>query len=544
MKHSTFVKHFLPLVLAVSIWTTCLPFCGYSAFAATAGRTVYSTPQPDLFDYLIEKVNQEEGGYMADRMEQMFYGPSDLNLYYVGEHFPSSMSYQTLYDGETGKYVALKSSTCYAYSEWVFYKCFGYSMWYGDNDDLQRTTYNTSITASNMKSLLKNARCGAHLRVKSKHSITFVTETEDGNGFYYLDASNVPNPYTVRLVCTTYDAFASYYSGRTLEFIQLPGDYPKTEPNADIGSGSDIENGKEDPDIGVENATNGQEVWAVQVDDLNVRADHSTSSSKTGYQYNTGDKIVVTAIYKDSNYIWGKTDKGWCVLYVLSSGKNYATYESGYLYQIEYNLNGGTGTVYSTPKAYDQAVTLSNVTPTREGYAFLGWANDANASSAAYMAGATYAENASAVLYAVWEAKSNPDQSGGTVDGTRIIDPIAAGTTVAMVYENFSGTGTPKIYDKEGKEVAESSSVCTGMILEVNNENTVIRYAIPVMGDANGDGQVSSLDLSFVAKVVSQIEADFEPVVEKAIDVDMSNDISSQDLTTFSRFIGGIEESL
>ncbi len=542
MKRQPLVMRLLPLLLAVSLLATFLTALPFSAFAATPGRTVYSTPQPALFDAIIQKVNLEEGEFMARRMEQMFYGPSEDNLYYVGEHFPSSMSYQTLYDGETDRYVALKSSTCYAYAEWVFYKCFGYSKWYGDNKDIQRVTYNTSITESNVRKVLENARCGAHVRIRNKHSITFVTETEDGNGFYYLDASNVPNPYTVRMVETTYAAFAGYYSGRKLEFVQLPGDYPVTDPSPDL----EINHDKTDnPDINVGNVTSGQEIWTVQVDDLNIRSDHSTASDKIGVQYNTGDKIAVTAIYKDGTYIWGKTAKGWCVLYVLSSKKNYATYESGNLYRIDYHLNGGEGTVYSTPKAYDQAVTLSTVTPTRDGYTFLGWAKEAEAATPAFVAGAAYQDNASAVLYAVWEAKSNPGQQPDVEQAElRTLDPVVAGTTVAQVYEIYSNNGGLKVYYAEGGEVAEEQTVCTGMILEVNDGTTCIQYAIPVMGDVNGDGLVTSQDLSYMAKVVSQIEVELDPAVEKAMDVDNSNDVASQDLTVVSRFIGGIENGL
>lgn len=540
MNPLAFAKRILPFFLAVSILIAGLPASGLVADAATVGRTVYTSVDEELFDYLIGKVNEEEGGYIAGRLDQLLYGPENLNQYYVGAHFPSSFSYQTLYDGETNRYIALKSSTCYAYAEWAFYKCFGYAKWYGNNSDLVRTTYNISITASNIKNIIKDVRCGAHLRVRSKHSITFVTESEDGNGFYYLDASNVPSPYTVRLIYTTYDAFASYYSGRKLEFVQMPGTYPESEPSADRPGHS----GSSTPGIDVGEVATGQELWSVCVNDLNIREDHSTSSSKTGYQYQSGDKIVITAIYKDSNYIWGKTDKGWCVLYVISSSKNYATYQSGYLYQIEYELNGGTGTVHSTPKAYNQAATLSTVAPTREGYTFLGWATEATASAPAYKAGATYTDNASAVLYAVWEAKSNPTPPNDPTEELRIIAAVAAGTTVEDIYRNFTGTGTPKVYDQEGGEAQPDAVVYTGMILEVTDGNSVIHYVIPVKGDANCDGQVGSEDLSFLAMVVGQIEADIEAVIEKALDVDNSNDVSSQDLTILSRFIGGIEESL
>jgi len=72
-------------------------------------------------------------------------------------------------------------------------------------------------------------------------------------------------------------------------------------------------------------------------------------------------------------------------------------------YTITYDANGGDGAPAPQTKQHDVSLSLSGIEPQRAGHAFLGWSTDPMASVAAYSAGGTYAPNASATLYAVWE---------------------------------------------------------------------------------------------------------------------------------------------
>lgn len=72
-------------------------------------------------------------------------------------------------------------------------------------------------------------------------------------------------------------------------------------------------------------------------------------------------------------------------------------------YAVTYNANGGSGAPASQTKAYGTALTLSTTTPTRSGYAFVGWGTSASATTASYQPGATYSANAALSLYAVWQ---------------------------------------------------------------------------------------------------------------------------------------------
>lgn len=70
-------------------------------------------------------------------------------------------------------------------------------------------------------------------------------------------------------------------------------------------------------------------------------------------------------------------------------------------YTISYNANGGSGAPGSQTKLQDNTLTLSSSKPTRSYYTFAGWATSSTG-SVAYAAGASYKENASRTLYAVW----------------------------------------------------------------------------------------------------------------------------------------------
>ena len=75
-------------------------------------------------------------------------------------------------------------------------------------------------------------------------------------------------------------------------------------------------------------------------------------------------------------------------------------------YQVSFNANGGTGAPAAQTKTYGVDLTLSSTVPTRTGYNFLGWAESASATVAAYAAGGTYTKNQAKTLYAVWQLKT------------------------------------------------------------------------------------------------------------------------------------------
>lgn len=126
-----------------------------------------------------------------------------------------------------------------------------------------------------------------------------------------------------------------------------------------------------------------------------------TPAERTGYNFD--------GWYKNPDY----TDKAEATLTVTGDVNLYGRYMPK-TYSIKYDLNAPTGatvtpnTIDATTKTYGQAVTLSAVTPTCDGYDFLGWAKEENKGLVVYAAGATVSEELTdnMTLYAVWAKKT------------------------------------------------------------------------------------------------------------------------------------------
>ena len=82
------------------------------------------------------------------------------------------------------------------------------------------------------------------------------------------------------------------------------------------------------------------------------------------------------------------------------------TKQAAKTYTVSYNANGGSGAPSSQTKYHGTTLKLSSVTPTRDGYNFLGWSTSSTATTATYSVGGNYTSNASATLYAVWTQSS------------------------------------------------------------------------------------------------------------------------------------------
>lgn len=110
-------------------------------------------------------------------------------------------------------------------------------------------------------------------------------------------------------------------------------------------------------------------------------------------------------------------------------------------YKIAYNANGGAGAPASQTKTQGTAITLSAVKPTRTGYSFAGWATSSTG-SVAYSAGARYANDAAATLWAVWKGVPYTvafDAGGGT--GSMASQAMAYGTATALRANAFVRQG-------------------------------------------------------------------------------------------------------
>lgn len=87
---------------------------------------------------------------------------------------------------------------------------------------------------------------------------------------------------------------------------------------------------------------------------------------------------------------------------ITASQTLYAQWEQ-ISYTISYNVNEGNGEIASQTYNYGTTAIITDKSPFRDGYKFLGWSTSNNASTAELKSGDTYQVNSNITLYAVWK---------------------------------------------------------------------------------------------------------------------------------------------
>jgi uncharacterized repeat protein (TIGR02543 family) len=149
-------------------------------------------------------------------------------------------------------------------------------------------------------------------------------------------------------------------------------------------------------------------------------------------------------------------------------------------YTITYNANNGTGAPQSQTKTYNEALTLSQDTPTRTGYTFLGWGTSASDTSADYAKGANFTANANTTLYAIWKKTLtlSYDANGGSgAPAAQNQDIYNAATSHTFTISNTIPTKTGYLFSGWANSTAEEvSSYATGSTININSNKTL--YAV------------------------------------------------------------------
>ena len=113
----------------------------------------------------------------------------------------------------------------------------------------------------------------------------------------------------------------------------------------------------------------------------------------------------------------GQPFLGWAQIYcgdvVYADGASYTASGNADLYArwgytVDYNANGGRNVPESQIKNPGEALTLSSVAPSRDGYTFKGWGITADAAEAVLQPGDVYGVDKNIVLYAIWEQLKVP----------------------------------------------------------------------------------------------------------------------------------------
>lgn len=199
------LKKCIAVLLALVLVVGVMPMAAARQFQVrrvTDGRSEEVSAMLDA----IENQSFPEGtdaGTVRAAMEHLLYtssfGP------FTGGRFPYTNS-QGYWAGKTvsdGYYSFVVSATgCYAFCQFAAYLTYNAS---GDRNYHWESA--GRMTGQGLKEFLSEyAQAGEHLRVEDKHSVTYISNTEDG--FYYLDYAGDSNPY-ICLRYTTYDNFAA-----------------------------------------------------------------------------------------------------------------------------------------------------------------------------------------------------------------------------------------------------------------------------------------------------------------------------------------------
>ena len=112
--------------------------------------------------------------------------------------------------------------------------------------------------------------------------------------------------------------------------------------------------------------------------------------------------------------------------------------------KLSFSRNGGSGNAPSAQTVkYGTTVTIPKIYPSREGYYYLGWSTDKNATTAKYKGGDKITLTANTVLHAIWKPRTNTitfkaNNGTGTLPATI---KVLTGKTAVIGSSSMSRTG-------------------------------------------------------------------------------------------------------
>ena len=121
------------------------------------------------------------------------------------------------------------------------------------------------------------------------------------------------------------------------------------------------------------------------------------------------------------------------------------------------------------------------------------------------------------------------------------LDKIEPKTTVAELKENCITNGDISIFDSEDNILGDDDFVGTNMTIKITKNSQEITLKTVVMGDLDGNGEITATDLSAISQAILNI-IDLEEVYFKAADLDDSLVLTATDFSTINdTILGNIE---
>ena len=155
---------------------------------------------------------------------------------------------------------------------------------------------------------------------------------------------------------------------------------------------------------------------------------------------------------------------------VKRSSRFYPTMPNGFyvlslLEKLTLDANGGSGERVEIEHGHTAKISLPENEFTREGYNFLGWAKNRDATQAEYADKADYTFSGSEILYAVWQANDLTVTlwaNGGTPDKSEHTAKFGADYTIAdnpFIREGYKFTGWNSAADGSGTAYAPGQRI-------------------------------------------------------------------------------------
>lgn len=96
-------------------------------------------------------------------------------------------------------------------------------------------------------------------------------------------------------------------------------------------------------------------------------------------------------------------------------------------------------------------------------------------------------------------------------DGEIYLEEFELGTTVEQISEEIKHRRI-EVLDKDGEVLEGLEKLATGMQIKINAHEGIITYKVVILGDINGDGEMSDIDLLLLARFMIGCERELELV--------------------------------
>ena len=207
------------------------------------------------------------------------------------------------------------------------------------------------------------------------------------------------------------------------------------------------------------------------------------------------------------------------------------------VYQINYELNGGTKKgILNKNYTYGEETLLSNRVE-KTNYTFAGWYATPDLKGNA-ITRISAGETGDKTFYAKWIEYDEPFRISSDIyrieDDLKYISRVSPNTTAEFFKSHIDTNGTMKVANKQGKIIKDNELVGTGYKLQVEYKGIIYEYQIIVRGDIDGNGLITATDLSSLNQaLINKIK--LTGILQRAADIDYDGAITVTDLSSMNQ---------